>query len=267
MTAPTNSADDARPFAFFGLVFVLTVPFWLLGAASGQELLPKLPVSALAVVCPLLAAMILELRRGGAGAARALLMRSFDFARIASPRWFAPIVLLMPAIMVASYLMQWAIGQPLPPFEFSVSRALMLCTMFFASGLAEELGWSGYAIDPLQTRYGALGGALIVGIVWAAWHLVPLLQVARPLDWIAAWALGTVALRVLTVWIYNNTGRSVFAATIFHMMGNVSWQMFPTAGSAYDARVTGPIEAMVAVIVVAVWGARTLTRTRRSTSA
>lgn len=257
--ALARDAEGRSPFVFFALVFLLTIPFWLLGAATGAELLPKLPISALAVVCPMLAAMILEYRRAGLPAMLALLRRVADFRRIPSLAWFAPILLLMPAIMIASYLVMWGLGWPLPPFAFQPSHAVVLLAMFFAAGLAEELGWSGYAIDPLQARYGALNGALVVGVVWAGWHLIPLLQADRSLDWIAAWTLGTVALRVLTVWLYNNTGRSVFAASVFHAMCNLSWQLFPINGSAYDARIIGPLEALVALAVVVIWSARTLT--------
>jgi membrane protease YdiL (CAAX protease family) len=162
--------------------------------------------------------------------------------------------------MVASYLIMWAMGWPLPPFELDIGTALVLFALFFVSGVVEELGWSGYAIDPLQARYGALNGALIVGTVWAAWHLIPLLQAGRAFDWIVAWTLGTLGLRILTVWIYNNTGRSVFATAVFHAVCNLSWQLFPIAGSAYDARITGPLEALAALVVITIWGARTLSR-------
>ncbi|HET6578308.1 MAG TPA: hypothetical protein VFG66_08295 [Gemmatimonadales bacterium] len=58
-----------------------------------------------------------------------------------------------------------------------------------------------------------------------------------------------MANRVLIVWIYNNTGRRVFAAIPFHEIGNVSRRMFSNAGSHYDPRVTGLILAFVAAIV------------------
>jgi uncharacterized protein len=124
------------------------------------------------------------------------------------------------------------------------------------------LGWSGYAIDPLQDRFGALGGALLLGVVWAVWHYVPLLEAHRSLAFIAWWSLGTVAARVIIVWLYNNTGRSVFVATLFHTMMNLTWQLFPINGSYYDPRVTGLITAVVAVVLVIVWGPRTLARYR-----
>jgi len=84
--------------------------------------------------------------------------------------------------------------------------------------------------------------------------------VHRSLAFIAWWSLGTVAARVIIVWLYNNTGKSVFVAALFHTMINLTWQVFPINGSYYDPRVTGIITAIVAVVVVIVWGPRTLAR-------
>ena len=97
-------------------------------------------------------------------------------------------------------------------------------------------------------------------MVWAVWHYVALLEVHRSLAFIAWWSLGTVAARVIIVWLYNNTGKSVFVAALFHTMINLTWQVFPINGSYYDPRVTGIITAIVAVVVVIVWGPRTLAR-------
>jgi hypothetical protein len=63
--------------------------------------------------------------------------------------------------------------------------------------------------------------ALAVGLIWAAWHVVPLTQAYRSVECIAWWCLGMVALRVVMTWLYNNTGHSVFGATAFHAMINV----------------------------------------------
>jgi hypothetical protein len=54
--------------AFFVLVFVLSLPFWLIGSVTGLLLAPGLPVSALAAFSPALSAAILVYReKGGAG--------------------------------------------------------------------------------------------------------------------------------------------------------------------------------------------------------
>jgi hypothetical protein len=51
--------------------------------------------------------------------------------------------------------------------------------------------------------------------VWAVWHWVPLLQVGWSVPWIAWWTLCSVAVRVVMVWLFVNTGRSVFAMALF----------------------------------------------------
>lgn len=125
-------------------------------------------------------------------------------------------------------------------------------SFFFVAALGEELGWSGYAIGPMQVRWGALKASIILGVVLAAFHYVALVQAHRSVAWIAWWTLYIVAGRVIMVWIYNNTEKSVFGMALFHMMINASWQLFPVSGSYFDPRVTGLILATIAVIVVIV---------------
>ena len=235
---------------FFLLVFLLSAPLWL-ADWSDRQILPGLPMSAVAVVAPLAAALILVFRQSGASGVAALLARSFDYRRITDKSWYAPIILLMPAIAVLAYVVMRALDMPLPAVHLQLSRLPGLVLLFLVAGLAEELGWSGYALDPLQSRWGALRASLILGAVWAIWHFVPLLQAGRAPTWIAWWSLATVATRVLHTWLFNNTGKSVFGAALFHTMSNVSWQMFPNQGSHYDPRVTGVIVASIAVLIVA----------------
>jgi membrane protease YdiL (CAAX protease family) len=153
--------------------------------------------------------------------------------------------------------MRWN-GIPVPAPQIAVVPALILCVVFFTSAAAEELGWSGYLIDPMQNRWGALRGSILVGLVWAVFHYAALLQAHRSLVWIAWWSLWTVALRVIIVWLYNNTGKSVFAVALLPATINVAWQLFPIQGSFFDPRVTGAITALVAAAVVIRWGHRTL---------
>jgi membrane protease YdiL (CAAX protease family) len=240
------------------LVFVLSLPFWLAGALTAAQLLPALPVSALMFVCPATAATILVFRERRRKGVKELLARALDFRRVNVAIWYVPDILLMPGVMILSYGVICLMGVPLPAPTFSIGTTLALFVVFFIGALGEELGWSGYVIDPLQERFGALGGALLLGVVWAVWHYIPLLEAHRSLGFIAWWSLGTIAARVLIVWLYNNTGKSVFVATLFHAMVNLTWQLFPINGSYYDPRVTGLIMAAVAVVVVIVWGPRTL---------
>jgi uncharacterized protein len=193
--------------AFFVLIFVLSIPFWLIGAVSGLQLTADLPVSSFVWVCPVVAAAILAYQEGGTAGLTVLLRRSFDFARIREKRWYVPAVLLLPGVYTATYGVMRAKGLPLPTVQFQVLVALAWFLGYFVAGQCEELGWSGYALDPLQARWTALGASLILGAVWVAFHLVPLVQADRSSAWIAWWALATLALRVLYTGLYNNTGK------------------------------------------------------------
>jgi uncharacterized protein len=196
-----------------------------------------------------------------------LLKRSFDYKRISAKVWYIPILLLMPGVMVLSYGLMRLLGLPLPTPHYPtvLAAVLVMSFAFFVAALGEELGWSGYVTDPLQVRWNALQVSLLLGLVWAAWHIVSLVQAHRSLAWIAWWCLYTVAARVLLVWFYNNTGKSVFAAALFHAMLNISWQLFPNNGSHFEPRITGLFIAVVAAIVTVVWGPRTLAHVKRST--
>ena len=245
---------------FFLLVFALSIPFWLIGGMSDLQLMPGLSVSALAAVCPMVAALILVHRESGTAAVTELLRRSFDFRRIRAKRWYAPILLLMAGVNVAVYgLMRW-MDMPLPAPQIGVLAAPLMFIAFFVGALGEELGWSGYITDPMQDRWNALQTGVILGLVSILWHLVPLLLIGRSPTWIAWWSLYAVAARILIVWLYNNTGRSVFAVALFHATLNLTWMLFPVYGSHFDMRLGGLVMAAVAVMVTVVWGPRTLAR-------
>jgi membrane protease YdiL (CAAX protease family) len=257
-TAPVRTRS---PLRFFVLVFALSIPFWLAGGVTSLQLLPGLPVSALEFICPGLAALILTYRESRGRGVKALLMRSFDYGRIKGKLWYAPILLLMPGITLLSYGLLRFVGVPLPMPGFPVLRALALLLVFFVAALGEELGWSGYITDPMQERRGALSAGILLGMVWALWHVVPLTQAGRSAAWIAWWCLFSVAQRVLIVWLFNHTGKSVFAAALCHATGNLSWVLFPNYDSAWDPRIAGLVATFAALMIVVVWGPRISVRT------
>jgi membrane protease YdiL (CAAX protease family) len=260
--ASTIASRRRSLLKFFLLVLALSLPFWLVGAVTGLQLLPGIPVSSLMVLSPVTAGLILVYRENGTAGVTELLKRSFDFPRIRAKVWYAPIVLLMPGVMLLSWELMHLMGSPLPAPQFPILAALAMLAAFFGAALAEELGWSGYALDQMQIRWNALQASILLGVVLAAWHIVPLVQAHRSPAWITWQCLNIVATRVLYVWLYNNNGKSVFAAALFHTMQNISWMLFPNYGSHYDPRIAGLVTVFVAASVTVVWGPRTLARCR-----
>ncbi len=237
---------------FFALVFILSIPFWILGTVHPIQLLPGLPISALGAFTPAIAALILFYRSDRFSGVLWLLRRSFDFKRVKNKNWYLAFTLINPAIAVLAYGIMRASGESLPnplPLTFAI---FPLFIVFFIAALGEELGWSGYATEPLQQHWGIVPTGILLGVVWAVFHFIPLLQAHRSIGWIAWWSLGTISLRIIMTWLYVHSGKSVFAATLFHAMINLCWQLFPINGSYYDPRIFGLIAFCFAAIFIIV---------------
>ncbi|MFN0194765.1 MAG: CPBP family intramembrane glutamic endopeptidase [Aestuariivirga sp.] len=261
MTVSPSAAKAGSPGIFFALVFALSVPFWLVGAFVGKALPLNLPIGALMTFNPLIAAALLVYQRGGIAGVTALLHKSVD-PRSIDVRWLAAAVLLMPAILAAEYGILLAAGEFIPDPVFSLPAAAVLSAVFFIAALGEEAGWQGYAYPLLAERRSALGAGALLGIVWAAWHIVPFLQAGHAPSWIAWQCLTMVPARIIIVWLCNNTGRGVFIAVLFHAMMNLGEFLFPRYGSHYDPFIAFTILAAVAATIVFLWGPRTLARFR-----
>ena len=212
------------------------------------------------VLAPLAAALVRVWREARTAGVVALFRRAFDLKRIQARIWVIPVIFLLPGITVLSYGLMRLKGDSLPSPQISVWNALFMFLATFVAALAEELGWMGYAIDPLRKRWNALQAGLLLGAIWAAWHLVLLVQAGRSSGWIAWWCLYTVAARILIVWIYNNTHHSVFAAILFHAVGNMCTMLFP---AYFNPQITGLAVAALAAVVTVIWGPRTLTRSEK----
>jgi hypothetical protein len=262
-----NSRSKNRSVAtFFLLVILLSIPVWFMGAVAEQflpgEMPTDLPISSLMACCPIIAAVILVRRDEGSEGVKALLRRAFDYRRIKGKAWYVPILFLWPAMMVLEYGLMKLKGVPLPDPRLPGLMLPVSFAVFFIAALGEEVGWQGYAMDPLQDRWNALTASIIVGIVWAVWHFVPFVQMDRTPAWIAWHGTSMVAARILTVWIYNNTGKSVFATILFHAMNNVATVLLPSYGWHYDPSVALVITAVAAAIITFLWGPKTLARFR-----
>ncbi|MBC7872199.1 MAG: CPBP family intramembrane metalloprotease [Chitinophagaceae bacterium] len=262
----TDVRTSKSPLIFFLWLFIISVPFWLIGALT-ERFLPKdlpinLPLSSLMTFNPMIVALILVFRESGTAGVKGLLKRSFDYRSIQQKIWYLPIFLLMPLIMVLEFGLLNLMGNSIPYPEFSILIVPVFFLIFFITALGEEVGWQGYAFDPLQNRWNALEVSIILGIVWAVWHIMPYIQTHNTPTWILWQCVTTVGLRVLIVWFYNNNGKSLFAAITFHAMINVSTFLFPNYGSYYNPFIASIIIAVAVATVVIVWGPKTLAQHR-----
>lgn len=238
------------PLLLFALTGVLSVPFWVLGAWTGGTL-PGVGVSVSIgmVVAPALAATALAHREGGRRAVRLLWSRVGRAARPVPAairrRWWILAVTLLPVLTVLS----WGLARReagLPDLRSGLLAAAVLALPLLALAVLEEIAWTGYATDPLQARWGMVRASLVIGILWAAWHLLPWLQV-HDVTWVCWQTLFTVALRVVIVGVYQALGGSVAAAAVIHATSNVG---FVATGDLYDPAAMALLTSAVAVAVL-----------------
>lgn len=258
----------APRIAFFVLTFLLSAPFYILHALAyrhvvfGPEMGPL--YISLFTLTPILSASILTFRRSRGNGVKRLLGRIFDFRRITRRRWYVPILLLWPSILLLSLGVMVVLGEPIPVALAPAVALPATLVFFFILATGEEVGWMGYAFEPMQARAGALGASLALGLVWALWH-VPLFVFLMP-DPVrhVAQLLMLVGTRVLAAWIFNNTGGSVFAVILFHAADNTALVTLPEvqAISPWGAVVTCGFVLAAAVVVTVLWGPETLFRFR-----
>ncbi|THE64082.1 CPBP family intramembrane metalloprotease [Salinadaptatus halalkaliphilus] len=200
--------------------------------------------------------------------------RLVDVRRIGL-RWYAVVLLLVPVLNGLALLLGILAGDAVPAFEraaeFAADPVSLLpyaVFMLIFGPLPEELGWRGYALDGLQARWNALWASLILGFVWAVWHvpmffMIGTYQAELGVLTLPFWEfmVGATLVSVMYTWIYNNTGRSILGAVLFHFSGNFSGELIPhgPVGRLFPA----VLALLVVVVVVSVYGPKTLTRRAR----
>jgi membrane protease YdiL (CAAX protease family) len=117
-----------------------------------------------------------------------------------------------------AFIVQW-------PLYFTIFLPNVLITAV-AAQLWEESGWSGFAIPALQRRFGAWRACLILGPLWALFHLplflVPGQIFPTKVDAITIVVqmvilmIGAIPLRMVMTWVFNNTKGSILIAILFH---------------------------------------------------
>ncbi len=182
-------------------------------------------------VGPTLAAIIMtNLTEGKAGL---LHLRNRLRQVRASWQWYLFVLLGIPAlILIGICVIPGALAsfQGLQPVLL-VSYPFTFIAVFFGGGpLGEEIGWRGFALPRLQSRYGALRGTLLLGVLWTCWHLPHFLTPAQGGGPGTGWAtfltnfpiflLLVLALSILLTWIFNHNQGSLFISILAHASVN-----------------------------------------------
>jgi membrane protease YdiL (CAAX protease family) len=152
-------------------------------------------------------------------------------------RWYLFAIVGLPAVMMlATFTRPGALGSlDISGQPFGLAYLHAFISMALIGGpLFEEPGWTGFAQPHLQRLYGPLVGGLILGSLWALWHLPGFLIPSQDLSDIpprgtvldfAVFTLALMGLRLIIMWVVNNTRNSVLMAILVH----ASWNTFYAA--------------------------------------
>ncbi len=273
MNENSNSSTLFGPGMFFVVVLGWTWLFWILAAilGLGMNTTSGVVLLLLGVLGPMIAGIGFTYLTQDKKGRRDYWLRIIDPRRIGA-RWFLVIILLVPVLNVLAALLDILSGGNGATLgeaaaQFFSQPLTIIPSLLFASLIPfiEELGWRGYVLDRLQSRWTALVSSLILGIVWSLWHL-PLFFIEGTYQYnlgvgsLAFWLfmIGVVPLSVPFTWIFNNTLRSTLAAILFHSMINFTGELIALTERA-DVYLI-PLWFIAAIVITVIWGPKTLTR-------
>jgi len=186
----------------------------------------------LGVFTPGFVALWLTSRGTGPSGVTALLRRLVDWQVPA--RWYVFAVSYIAAIKLTAALVQRIATGAWPRFG-EVPWYLMLAatvgSTLIGGQAGEELGWRGYALPRLAARLGLGGGSVVLGVLWAGWHL-PLFFVPGADTFgqsFPVYLLQVTALSVAMAWLYANTRGSLLPVMLMHAAVNNTKDIVPSA--------------------------------------
>jgi uncharacterized protein len=226
--------DSAAPLAaYFVLTFLVAWTLWVAGAAmSGTSLSMQvrglffLPGTFAPGIVAIGMTSWTEGRRGTA----ALLGRLFVWD--VGARWYVFAFSYMAAVKLAAAVAHRAIAGAWPPFGDTPVYLLLFAVVFstpFQAG--EEIGWRGYALPRLAARVGLARASVVLGTIWAVWHL-PLFFISgttttgQPFH---VYFLSVTALSVALAWLYAHTRGSLLLVMVMHAAINNTKDIVPSA--------------------------------------
>ena len=246
----------ARLIGFLLVTFGVTWSAWLASARWGGRLPPLFglggPIFQLGVFAPGLVAIGFTSVLDGREGVRRLLSRIGRWQVAAGFYLFA--VTYLAIIKLAAAALHRAVLGAWPVFG-ETPWPLMLGAILFSTWVqaGEEVGWRGYALPRLANFFGLGGASVVLGIIWAVWHL--------PLFFIAGtgsdgqsfpiYVLHVTALSVAMAWLYWKTDGSLLLVMLMHASVNNTTGIVPAAvpGAANPFSFAGSTTAAFTILL------------------
>jgi membrane protease YdiL (CAAX protease family) len=219
---------------FFLLTYVVTWITTMVGLAGGIAssspwFFFSRTLLLLGSLAPSLVALGLTASEEGTLAAKALLRHLFEW-RIAA-RWYVLALCYPVSIVLSSDLAHRVIAGAWVTLSYPQWFAIVLSGILTMPVRAsEEIGWRGYALPRLTKRFGLMKAALILGPIWACWHL-PLFLIPGMANYgrsVSLFVLGVTAFSFAFAWVYWNTNGSLLPVLLMHSAIDEAFTVLPS---------------------------------------
>lgn len=244
---------DSKGSKYFIIYCILAYVFaWLiavpLALAKQQIIEPIFPFGMHYFIGygPMLAAIITIYLENGSGGLRTFRKR-FSLKNM-SPGWWAvsvsPLLFGLMVAVGAGFFSKTKITiVELGNVNFLPALGLAALPFWILTfGIGEEIGWRGFALPRLQSKYSALLSTVILAAIWGIWHLPQFFYLFDP-SIAAGWSAGLFSGAVVFTWLFNSTKGSVLAVALWHGCYN-----YVTATGTGN----GLLAAIVSVLVI-IW--------------
>lgn len=223
---------------------------------------PLILVVFVAPYGPTLAGFVMAAVTDGKAGVKNLWKRFWN--RNLSIKWLLVCLLFFPVLqLIANLVTRTLDHQAYPLFAYSnlgVFVNAFIFDGFIHGGMSEEFGWRGYALPRFQARWNALTSSIVLGGIWAAWHIplwfFPGDEHSQVNFW--GWAFFIILFSIMMTWIFNNTNGNVLVAVLFHAMANAAGSLFWCCGSSAWHR-TG-VWLIAVILIVVIFGRKKLIR-------
>jgi len=268
----TDARDGARSalLGFFPLTVALTWTAWLAPAvlaAPGNAGFFGVggPVFLLGVFAPAFVALVLTAYgEGRPGVAR--LLKRIGRWQVGADLYLFAIGYMAATKLLAALIHRIAMGA-WPTFG-DTPLPLMLGAILVSTWVqaGEEVGWRGYALPRLAAHLGLGGASILLGVIWALWHLPLFFMQGSGSEGqsFPIYVLQVTALSVAMSWLYWKTEGSLLLVMLMHASVNNTTGIVPAAvPNAVDPlSFEGSLVAWVTVGVSSVIAALLLSRMR-----
>ena len=221
----TRRTDRMTLILFFTLAYGLSWAVWGSTLSRDARLVGRsVPAQPFGFLAVSVAAMVATAAFGGGAALRSLGSRLVLW-RVA-PRWYVAAVALPVLPALAALGTHRALGgqHDIHGFVPLAATLPLLLSQVVTHLLTEEAGWRGVALPHLRALLGPLPAGLVLGLLWAGWH-IPMffLAATRQTYPFPGFLVMVVSISVIMTWIWDHTRGSVLIAAIFHAAMNTGW--------------------------------------------